>query len=377
MTFKELFERYRDGTATEEERRMVDEELEKATLINEYLLGSWEEPPAEAPAGEFRQVKRSLRKRSAVLVLTCLVLSAALLLGVLKIGIPMAERRYFDPTRATWSEEKTDFEIAMECYYTLFSFRRLFTGVEPAQDTGFASWTLDLSYVDGNEDGKTVYRTASVEKNDIHFARDSLSFVSPELFSTPYVYPANPSFSDVIREYVSFTLEAAQPHEKVIAAITFSEDLTAQELMELSRQFDGLFYWAGVRVNDGLPRTQPLIGVQLAQGRDDCGVNAAYPDLECGFPTEYTLESHFRSLVTYCRDYQKNTIDIGIVEDPEYFDKVLSYLDENGMHFYGCFASGDPEAFLWLAENGYISDLQPIEFYTTSTYHYNTPIFGG
>ena len=186
MTFREKMDRYRAGTATDEERRIVEEELDKASVINDYLFGSWEESePAEAPVGELKQVKKSLRRRNILLVLTSLVLTAAIALGVVQYGIPMAESRYFDPTQATWSEEKTDLELALECYYILFSTYQLFAGVEPAQDTGFAAWSVEFSCVEGEQDGRTIYRTATVDKNEIHFPRDTLRFVAPEYFETP------------------------------------------------------------------------------------------------------------------------------------------------------------------------------------------------
>ncbi len=43
MTFKEAMEHYRAGSATEEQRQMVEEELEKSKLIAEYMDAQWEE----------------------------------------------------------------------------------------------------------------------------------------------------------------------------------------------------------------------------------------------------------------------------------------------------------------------------------------------
>ena len=37
MRFEELLKKYKDGTATPEERAAVEEELEKVRLIEEYL----------------------------------------------------------------------------------------------------------------------------------------------------------------------------------------------------------------------------------------------------------------------------------------------------------------------------------------------------
>ena len=66
MTFKEAMEHYRAGTATEEQRQLVEEELEKSKLIAEYLDAQWEEEaiiPA-APEEEMKQVRKRLRKRN-------------------------------------------------------------------------------------------------------------------------------------------------------------------------------------------------------------------------------------------------------------------------------------------------------------------------
>ena len=113
MTFKELFERYQSGTATEAQRQMVEDELEKAAIINEHLFGTWEEEPLPPPADHIKEVSRSLRKRNALVVLTSLVLTAAMLLGAVTLGIPLAESRYFDPTQATYSDNRADLDLAL------------------------------------------------------------------------------------------------------------------------------------------------------------------------------------------------------------------------------------------------------------------------
>jgi len=43
MGFSEIFEKYKNGTASEEEILIVEEELEKNELINEYLSEGFEE----------------------------------------------------------------------------------------------------------------------------------------------------------------------------------------------------------------------------------------------------------------------------------------------------------------------------------------------
>ena len=45
MTFKEAMEHYRAGTATEAQRQLVEQELEKNRLIAEYLDEQWDAAP--------------------------------------------------------------------------------------------------------------------------------------------------------------------------------------------------------------------------------------------------------------------------------------------------------------------------------------------
>ena len=93
MEFKTALSHYQDGTANEEERSYIEEELEKAQLIAEYLDAQWEHSPLpeEVSGSEMKRVRRRLRLRSASVVLTSLILVFAILIGVIRYAIPAAE----------------------------------------------------------------------------------------------------------------------------------------------------------------------------------------------------------------------------------------------------------------------------------------------
>ena len=372
MTFRELYDRYRAGTATPEERRIVDEELEKATILNDHLFGTWEETAEPAPAAEFKEVKRSLRKRNAALVLTSVVLVFALLMT-----IPLVENVYFDPMQGTWSEERTDLEIALECYYNLFAPRQFFLGVESITDTGFASWALELSFMDNDSLGTGNYLTATVSKNDIHFPRGTLYYTPTNMFDMAPLRPQGDHWVESAMHSIERQFRNVDEEAHVYGAVSFVEDLTAEQLFDLWLDYGAAIQWAGVRVGRPADPPQPLIGVHLEYGRQDCGVNAAYPELEVGLPTYANLEQHFRSMVEYCRDYERGTMNIGVVADPAYYDQVLEELDENGMRFFGCFMSAQPEVYYQLVEDGYITDFYALEVWDDFTYAYDAPSFGG
>ena len=67
MTFRQLFEKYKNGTASPEEIALVEEELEKNEVINAYLASQLLEqpslslPPENTP--QLHQVKSSVRRK--------------------------------------------------------------------------------------------------------------------------------------------------------------------------------------------------------------------------------------------------------------------------------------------------------------------------
>lgn len=374
MTFREKMDRYRAGTATPEERRAVEEELDKAAIINDYLFGSWEEgETAEAPAGELKQVKKSLRRRNIGLVLTSVVLVAVMLLS-----IPLVEKQYFDPMQQTTSSTKfSDLDIALRCYYNLFSPEQDYNFITSYTDTGFGRWSLELSFFDWESIGYHAYLTAAVDKNEIHFPHNTLFYSPTDLFNMGPVELSIDSVGYEADHEVGWQLAELEEDTSVYAAVSFNADLTAGELFAFMDRYSVIIRWAGVRAGHPSDPLKPLIGMELDGYWEDCGINADYPDL-VGEVTADNAEQHFRSMVEYCRDYERSTINIGVVEDPEYYDKVLAELDENGLLFYGAYVTGSVQDFRDMAAQGQITHFKVLEVQDESRgFAYMAPSFGG
>ena len=65
MTFRELLEKYKNQTATPEERKQVEAELEKYTALTEYLREQDVDMEGEDLAGqqeELQKIDRSMKK---------------------------------------------------------------------------------------------------------------------------------------------------------------------------------------------------------------------------------------------------------------------------------------------------------------------------
>lgn len=101
MTFRELLEKYRAGQASEEERALVEAELEKSEAIADYLAEQVEDElgtaEAQAPAGEVRHIQKKMnrRLRQTAAWAACIVL--AVLLGVRFVASPLVASLYYQP----------------------------------------------------------------------------------------------------------------------------------------------------------------------------------------------------------------------------------------------------------------------------------------
>ncbi|UQT48214.1 hypothetical protein M5E87_26810 [Flavonifractor plautii] len=84
MTFRELLDKYRAGQASEEERALVEAELEKSEAIADYLAEQVEDAlgaaETQAPAGEVRHIQKKVnrRLRRTAVWAACIVLAALL-----------------------------------------------------------------------------------------------------------------------------------------------------------------------------------------------------------------------------------------------------------------------------------------------------------
>ena len=105
MTFRELLDKYRAGQTSEEERALVEAELEKSEAIADYLAEQVEDAlgaaETQAPAGEVRHIQKKVnrRLRRTAVWAACIVL--AVLLGVRFVVSPLVSSLYYQPNAYT------------------------------------------------------------------------------------------------------------------------------------------------------------------------------------------------------------------------------------------------------------------------------------
>ena len=116
MTFRELLEKYKNHTATPEERKQVEAELEKYNALTEYLLEQDVDMEGEDLAGqqeELQKIDRSMKKRGRRIIAIAVVI-ACVVMGALTAFQPAISKViWYDPTERSMQEFAYDIDCHM------------------------------------------------------------------------------------------------------------------------------------------------------------------------------------------------------------------------------------------------------------------------
>lgn len=363
MTFKEAMEHYRAGTASEQERQLVEQELEKSQLIAEYLDEQWDEKAFVpiAPTEEIKQVRKTLRRRNILIVLTSLALSAALLLGAVYIGIPAAEGLYWDPTAASYAAPHiTDLELMLAAYTELFC-PDINISSATASKIGFGTYDISIRYWNAYRGGDSMFANGTVEKSELCLPAGFLSYCPVNIFDRA-TYPFFPVREGHL-ENIHAELAELPDYLTIVAAVSFPEDKNMEEVLAFQDSLiDGQVGWTAIRTGPLDEQILPLCGMNVFQwGSVREAANGAYPCFDTK-PVEITpenLEMHFKSLLRFSADQSRN--GTGIPEEYRmgrcYYTDALNYVEENGIYSYGCYVCGTPETLLALIDSGAVSQI--------------------
>lgn len=337
--------------------------MEDNNFFDEKLDREWDIPTV--PDGDIRMVRKSLRRRSTLTVLTSLVLAAAVLVGTVYLGIPAAEKLYWDPDVNTLNIEYTnDLELTMIAYSELFSPSQTVSGVIPER-TGFASYSLTVQLWENYGLSDTNFRSATLKRGKLEFPLGFWEYNSANIFERAS-YPVY-EHSTFFHENVRGNLEPLPEYVQVRAAVSFPEDLDMEQLLAFKDSLEGGYIkWVGIRNAPEDQQCYPLCGMKpFMGGKLFDQVNEYYPcfDIKAMETTAENLETHFKALLQFSLDQHSSGtgIDVGMNLYANYYEGVLNYVEENGVMTYGCYLVASPQQLLELLDSGTVSQVWPID----------------
>jgi len=366
MEFREAMERYRAGCASEEEKRIVEAEVEKNRLIAEYLDESWgkdwtEEAESTMRTEETKTLRRALRRRGWKTIFLSVLLATAIFFGATFGLVPLLEKQYWNPEESSYGDPfSTDLSLTLSAYGELFSVGRSISYVN-SKRTGFADYDITIQYWgnSGGEDGG--YVSARLHKGELTLPMDLFQTVPVNVFAQGS-YPTY-TMSEEHKAEVYAQLKALPDYVQVHVAATFAEDMTMEELAAFERTLtDGYITWVGIRNAPKDRQRYPLCGMSPFSGgivRE--GINEVYPFFEIKGEnrTAENLEQHFKSLLRYSFDREEAGKGAGGAGDKYYYEEVLAYVEEQGIASYGCYLAAKPSEILALLDSGMFTQVWP------------------
>ena len=363
MDFRTALEHYKAGTESDEERALVENELEKNRLIAEYLEDTWcppPEPPELSPAdpGKVtallkRHDRKSFLKTTALLGILALLVSCVL--------IPWAERLYWNPDDTSYDDTQLDIKLVMDAYTELFLPCKTITGIR-VTDTGFATYELSLSIHDRSRpDWYDLTATLDQGKLLLHqgFSEDDPTWILPFNKREDYIVEENMRHLDALPEYVTLR-----------AAVIFPEDLNMAQIFSLwtdytwsDTEYPLTIDWVAVRHQAENSETYLReCGFSFYVSGLDSEINDTYPEFYLwGMnPDGSDLEQHFKSLLKFSSDRCRDNRNVYGVSQT-YYDSVLSYVEEHGVMSYGCIVTGSPDAIRNLLDQGIAEQIRILD----------------
>ncbi len=396
MNYRELLERYKQGLANEEEKKLIEEDLEKYEALEEYLSGILDEEledmtktsGAEIHEEETVKLKKSVNKRLRKVVLTSVLTVAVLYVGIFYGVSAIINGIYYNPTAVTQSEKQQyqspDFYYDMKAYISLNMPGYAINSFTFQEPKGFGRYELSYPMRDLFANNEQRYF--------VNISRGRLTYAMDGIFGTKSRFGIWEGFQKMQRDLPKDTgeesakswdkedqrkneetiryLKELNPLSYISMSIVFNKDLTMEEFYQMSKAYPSLsFKWVGIRtVEPGAhwSETQPMHLIGFNPNYNDEPSSTQRPDTQkyplfnlvdifndsTWMKQDYAeaisevYRIHFRSRLEYLKDRKEF---VGIFDYNEYktdfYEDALAYINEHGVKTYGVLVYGTAKDF--------------------------------
>lgn len=387
MSFKDLYEKYINNQASEEEIKIVEEEIEKNEIISEHLCNKIDDDLFNVNNSmdsnnldENQQIKssnytnknneenvllkninRKIRNKFLKTILASVVIVISILVGSKYIVSPMMDSKYYNPS-APIGDFTTQFLTDISVF-TELHFPGIITSYTDDESLGYGKYNVKISQNDTFKNTNTTY--------DALINKGSLEYIESDFYKYPVmnafkygVYPFSCGFDDDKEQLEE--LKKLPSTSQVSAYISFSKDIDMKEIAKMIKDNDDLYFsWVGIRTCDKNTQQLPQMGFEssgtgiILEGFKN---SKDYPYLELGGIDEDRnradiYETHFKSLVKYMID---NKAFIELNHPNSYissYENTLKYVEENGVKSYGVLVNGSKDSILKLRKNKFVYNL--------------------
>lgn len=388
MNFKDLLEKYKNGSADDEEIKFIEEELEKHEAIEEYLsegidIDLKKDISKDNINKETTFIKKSVNKKLRKVIISSVSIVFLILFTVFYIISPAVSSFYYNPSQKTISKYQGDL------YYDLKTVTELSSpgyavGGAASEKLGFGSYNIYFDRINlFTREDKNI--TEKIKRN--RRVGILVDFFAPYCVGFEGIRVPELKDNDLKMhmEKVTDHIKKLNSVSYVSAYITFEDDLTMKELDELIKNYNEKidFEWAGIRTGSSEKAIHYLSGFNPDYNVfvcSDSADNKKYPYMQLidwfKHPEDYSRNDwsgaytkHYISLLKYMNDRQNavKTLDLNETK-VDYYKIALNYVQKNGVKTYGVLVYGEAGDLLKLINNEKIKDVELDDVLTSKRY---------
>lgn len=368
MTFRELLEKYKNQTATPEERKQVEAELEKYNALTEYLLEQDVDMEGEDLAGqqeELQKIDRSMKKRGRRIIAIAVVI-ACVVMGALTAFQPAISKViWYDPTERDFQQYSYDISCHLAVLAELTMPEVQMESVM-ITEKGWGQYDLQVQQREWSS-GEYLWEDGTVTRGKIQLKSNVYQYSVINAFSRGTAEFGNSVMTESAKAKAA--LADLPEYLKMEAYVSLGKDWTMEELENFAAQQEGYLGWVGVRTSTEDRQLLPLMGFDAdSSGYIWENVDAAYPFYELSMhedvPLSEAWEKHFLALLQYSVDHGDFYARLNQSNDHgSTCQMVQEYVTENGVKTYGFLYYGTSAEMRKLLENEdvegiYVTDYQ-------------------
>ena len=368
MTFRELLEKYKNQTATPEERKQVEAELEKYNALTEYLLEQDVDMEGEDLAEhqeELQKIDRSMKKRGRRIIAIAVVI-ACVVMGALTAFQPVISKViWYDPTEQDFQQYSYDISCHLAVLAELTMPEVQMESVM-ITEKGWGQYDLQVQQREWSS-GEYLWEDGTVTRGKIQLKSNVYQYSVINAFSRGTAEFGNSVMTESAKAKAA--LADLPEYLKMEAYVSLGKDWTMEELENFAAQQDGYLGWVGVRTSPEDQQFLPLMGFDAdSSGYIWENVDAAYPFYELSMhedvPLSEAWEKHFLALLQYSVDHGDFYARLNQSNDHgSTCQMVQEYVTENGVKTYGFLYYGTSAEMRKLLENEdvegiYVTDYQ-------------------
>lgn len=384
MTYKELFRRYKEGLASDEEKRIIENEIEKYEALEAFLSEGIEDALDEKwEVGSFEHERETLNlKKSVNKKLRKMTLASVLSLLVLYVGIfhiisPLVDWAYYRPDKKSVGQNENDISFDL---YALSEVNMPGVSVSNVlvDKEGFGKYRLRYAYKDvfTGEDSNV---DQSIQRGKIGLTYGGKTY-NPQMFlGVRHADTLDEGDFENKKQAVIKHLKDLNSVSYVSLGLVFHEDLSLEDLYKLETDFPELdFQWAGIRTSASHDEAHSLIGMHLLNSSSrspmlgDAGILKKYPnffildglvnplasEVGQGVAISKVYERHYLNILEYLADREEA---VNLLEPmrhkSEFYKLALDYAKDQGIRTYGVLVFGEAKDLLELAHHENVKDL--------------------